>query len=443
MFIDEATIDVLGGHGGRGCVSWRREKYVPKGGPDGGNGGDGGDLIIIADENTDTLSDYASNKRFEAPRGQHGLGKGCRGKTGEDLFLHVPPGTMLTDVSDPENPRFIADLTTNGDQVVVSRGGRGGYGNAHFVSSVRQRPDFAELGEPGVRRDVHMELKLVADVGIIGYPNAGKSTLISAISSARPKIADYAFTTLIPNLGVVQVDDRRFVACDIPGLIEGASEGKGLGDTFLKHIERTGILLHMLDLTRALREGNVVDIDQLVADYRIIRKELEAYSPLLSTKREFVVLNKIDVLGDAVDSVVEDLRARGVPVFLAISAVAHKNTTKLTQQLLPAVLEERERRTREATVSPENVPLPVLRPQDDVRKMGAFRIEQSADTITVHGTRLEQFTRMTNFESVGGTGRFRDVAERIGLVRALLRIRPEGDERPVYIAGKRVDGQLS
>ena len=235
MFLDEATITAIGGNGGRGCVSWRREKYVPKGGPDGGNGGRGGNIYIIADENTDTLSDFASTKKFSAQKGRFGSGRNKNGKDGEDLFLKVPPGTTITDSSDNTE---VADLSTHGDQCLVASGGRGGFGNAHFKSSTRQRPDFAELGEPGEEREVQLELKLVADVGIIGFPSVGKSTLISVVSAAKPKIADYPFTTLVPNLGVVDVGERSFVVCDVPGLIEGDSEGKGLGDTFLKHIER-------------------------------------------------------------------------------------------------------------------------------------------------------------------------------------------------------------
>ncbi|MDD5075418.1 MAG: GTPase ObgE, partial [Candidatus Peribacteraceae bacterium] len=238
MFLDHATIDVTGGRGGHGCIGWRHEKFIPLGGPNGGDGGRGGNVILVTDANTDTLSDFAARKRFHAEEGGNGMIKDCHGKDGKDLILLVPHGTMIMDAG---SGSLIADLKNPGDRVTVARGGRGGFGNAHFKSAIRRKPDFAEKGEPGEHRNIKLELKLVADAGIIGYPSVGKSTLISVVSSARPKIAPYPFTTLIPNLGVVNVAGRRFILCDVPGLIEGASEGKGLGDQFLRHIERCGI----------------------------------------------------------------------------------------------------------------------------------------------------------------------------------------------------------
>ncbi|TSC79542.1 MAG: GTP-binding protein [Candidatus Peregrinibacteria bacterium Gr01-1014_25] len=442
MFLDEATITVTGGHGGHGCVSWRREKYVPKGGPDGGDGGRGADVVIIADENTDTLSDYASTKEFDAQRGDGGRGQKCRGKSGEDLLLTVPPGTLVHDVTGGTPGTVLADLAHHGDRVVVARGGRGGYGNAHFVSSVRQRPDFAELGEPGDHRVLHLELKLVADVGLVGYPNAGKSTLISVISSARPKIADYPFTTLVPNLGVAAVDDRRFVVCDVPGLIEGASKGKGLGHTFLRHIERTGIVVHMLDLARALREGGGIDVESLADDHRTIRRELESYSPILAAKKELVVLNKTDLAGGDVDGIVRDLGRHGVSVFRAISAATHAGTQELVRALLPIVLEERTRRDQPEEEA-DAAALPVLRPHIDDIRMGAYRIEETDDAIVIRGKRLEQMTIMTNFDSSGALSRFRDVLSRVGVLRAVSRLRQKRGGRPVYIGDIRVDAYLA
>ncbi|MDD5470046.1 MAG: GTPase ObgE, partial [Candidatus Peribacteraceae bacterium] len=335
MFLDQASIKVIGGSGGRGCVSWRREAFVPKGGPDGGNGGNGGNVYLIADSNTDTLSAYASKKVFKAEIGHFGMGKNCNGKGGEDLLLPVPPGTLIKDAA---TGAILADLPYPGDQVLIAGGGRGGYGNAHFKSSTRQRPDFAELGEPGEEKKIALELKLVADVGIIGLPSVGKSTLIAAISSARPKIADYPFTTLIPNLGVVSVDDRSYVVCDVPGLIGGASEGKGLGIQFLRHIERCGVLLHLLDVSRALGEGNVLDPQVLLADYKTIRAELEAYSPTLSQKQELVLLNKDDLVASHTEEAVTALKKAGVHVFMSISAAAHSGTEELKKKLLPLVL---------------------------------------------------------------------------------------------------------
>lgn len=449
MFLDHATIDVIAGAGGRGCVSWRREKYVPKGGPDGGDGGWGGDVIMVANDDTDTLSTFASRKKFEAPIGRFGSGSNKRGRDGEDLILPVPPGTIVTEILEDGTERVIADLSKDGEQMVVAKGGRGGYGNAHFVSSVRQRPDFAELGEPGERRKLRLELKLVADVGIIGFPSVGKSTLISVISAAKPKIADYPFTTLVPNLGVVHVGERSYVVADVPGLIEGASEGKGLGDAFLKHIERCGVLLHVLDVSRGIDltktgEDRQVDPTMLVRDYRAIRKELEAYSPLLAQKRELVILNKTDLVPDEVEVLIGDLKQEGIDIFTSISAATSQGTRELTQKLLPLVLEERERRVLEeaeaqAAADGETV---VLQPHLDDDRMIAYRIEQQPDgSVVIRGKRLEQFTVMTPFGHPGAQKRFRDVADRIGLLKSIKRLQlPPGT--PVSIGNVRVEEYL-
>lgn len=443
MFLDEATIDVRGGSGGKGIVAWRREKYVPMGGPSGGNGGVGGNVMLVANANTDTLSNFSSRKRFEAESGKPGGGNTKGGRDAEDLILYVPPGTTVSDVSG-QKPELLADLRHHGDTLVVAHGGRGGFGNEHFKSSTRQHPDFAELGEPGEQKNILLELKLVADVGIIGYPSVGKSTLISVISAARPKIAAYHFTTLIPNLGVVTVGDRGYTVCDVPGLIEGASEGKGLGDKFLKHIERCGVLLHVLDLSRALREGNEIDIDQLVEDYRMIRTELSLYSPTLDAKRELVVLNKIDLLGGDVKAIVAALKKKKITVFTSISAAARMGTDDLTKKLLPIVLEEREKRAkiREEEDEAEAKELPVIKPHLQSMRMGAYRIEHRDGRIQVSGKRLEQFTVMTNFESPGAVNRFRDVAERTGLLRAIKRTMKDYPDVPVFIGKIQVDQHL-
>ncbi len=407
MFLDEATITVVGGNGGRGCVSFRREKYVPLGGPNGGDGGRGGDIVILADRNTDTLSNFMSRKVFQAPKGEHGLGKNCNGKGGEDLILRVPPGTYI---KDGNSNMILADLMHDGDQIVIAHGGKGGFGNAHFTTSTRQAPDFAELGEPGEKKLITLELKLVADIGIIGFPSVGKSSLIAAVSSARPKIADYPFTTLVPNLGVVRVADREFVLCDVPGLIEGASEGKGLGDHFLKHIERCGVLIHLLDVSR----------DNLLEDYKTIRRELNAFSPSLSQKREIVVLNKADLVGNNVQVWIDQLAKEGITIQASISAATHFGTDDLMKLLLPIVLEERMKRHEEAHTPSEEIP--VITPDIASERMGAYRIETKPDgSFAIYGKRLEQFTQMTNFLKQGGLNRFRDVIERIGLKRALER----------------------
>lgn len=443
MFLDEAIITVHGGNGGDGAVSWRREKYVPKGGPDGGNGGMGGDVILQADINHDTLSDYVSRKRFEAEHGDRGSGKRKAGRDGVDLILKVPPGTIVTELIEDGTQEPLGELLSHGDQMLISRGGRGGFGNSHFKSATRQRPSFAELGEPGHQNHIKLELKLVADIGIIGYPSVGKSTLISVISAARPKIGDYPFTTLVPNLGVVTAADRAYVVCDVPGLIEGASEGKGLGDKFLRHIERCAVLLHVLDVSRAFSGGVVSgepNADLLVKDYKAIRKELEAYSPALAKKREIVTLNKTDLIGNIPMSLEEELGKSGIKIFLSISAATRYCTDELTKKLLPIVLDERENREQEPVEDHEKIP--VLKPHLDLSRMGAYRIDQLPDlSIVIHGSRLEQFTKMTNFDNEGAKLRFTDVLERIGLMKAIRRIRKE-EGLPVYIGSQRVDMYL-
>jgi len=431
MFLDEAITTVRGGVGGRGCVSYRKEKYVPKGGPDGGDGGKGGDIIIITDENTDTLSAFASTKKFEADKGRFGMGKNKNGKDGEDLVLKVAPGTVVSEFIEKKEIR-LADMTRDGEKFLVARGGRGGFGNTHFKSSTRQTPDFAELGEPGESKQLKLELKLVADVGIIGYPSVGKSTLISVVSAAKPKIADYPFTTLVPNLGVVNVDDRSFIVCDVPGLIEGASEGKGLGGQFLKHIERCGILLHMLDVSRALDDPR-----QLAEDYKAIRNELNTYSPTLAKKKELIILNKIDLTPDEIKKFEDALKDEDIELFTSISAATKNGTDDLMKKILPIVLEERGKRL-EITDDEE---MPVLKPHLTTEKMGAYHLETKPDGIYVTGKRLEQFTKMTDFSKEGGVRRLRDVIDRIGLKKALVKERGES-ELPVYIGEIRVDGYL-
>ncbi len=289
MFIDEAVIYVKGGDGGNGCVSFRREKYVPHGGPDGGQGGDGGDVIFNISDKIETLLDLASRVKYVAESGLHGKGSTKRGKDGKDLFIDLPKGTL---VKDKESGRVIKDMSTAGESVVIARGGRGGRGNKFFATATNQVPRQAEPGKPGEARWLCLELKLLADVGLIGMPNAGKSTLLSRLSAARPKIAEYAFTTLQPQLGVVSIEDhRRFVVADIPGLIEGAHSGTGLGDEFLRHIERTKLLVHLLDVS-PYAATNPVDA------YNIVRKELEQYNPLLAEKPEIVIANKMDLLDE-------------------------------------------------------------------------------------------------------------------------------------------------
>jgi len=283
MLVDEAKIKITAGRGGDGAISFRHEKYVDRGGPDGGDGGDGGDIIFQASNRTNTLTDFERLREYKAGNGQPGSKNRRHGKNGQDLILYVPVGTIIHDL---KNNSKVADLKKEGDKVVAVEGGKGGLGNVHFATATHQTPREAKPGEPGCEKDLYLVLKLIADVGLIGLPNAGKSTLISVVSNAKPKIASYPFTTLEPILGVVSYDGKSFVVADIPGLIEKASEGKGLGHKFLRHTERTKVLVHLIDSTS----------DNLEKDYKIIRNELEKFSPELSRKKEVIVLSKIDLI---------------------------------------------------------------------------------------------------------------------------------------------------
>jgi len=321
-FIDEVKIRVIAGDGGRGCVSFRREKFVPRGGPSGGNGGGGGDVIAVADPQLTTLLDLRYQKLYKAGRGQHGMGSDCHGHRGDDRIIKVPVGTIIRDATTGE---LIGDLQAAGERVIVATGGRGGKGNAHFVSSTHRSPRFAQPGEPGEERQLDIELRLLADVGIIGLPNAGKSTLISVISSVRPKIADYPFTTLVPNLGVVGYDDKSFVVADIPGLIEGAHQGRGLGHKFLRHVTRTSLLIHLID-------GSQIDPDDSLKDWRTVNEELALFDPALAQKPQIVVINKID-LAEAREharAFAKEIPERYRPLYL-ISAATTEGVQTLVQ----------------------------------------------------------------------------------------------------------------
>jgi GTP-binding protein len=292
MFIDETIIKLTAGGGGRGCVSFRREKFVPYGGPDGGDGGKGGDIFFLGDRGMNTLLDLHTMKHLRSQRGGHGMGKGMTGRGSDDVVLKVPLGTMLFDM---ENEEQLGDIMEHGQKLVIAKGGRGGMGNARFKSSTRQSPEHAQDGLPGEERAVRLELKVLADVGLVGFPSVGKSTLISTISNAKPKIAEYHFTTLNPQLGMVKWRDfSSYVVADLPGLIEGAHKGRGLGHRFLRHLERTRVLVHLIEVTR---EGEMLE-DRLrdpIDDYHAIRRELEAFNPRFTSLPEIVVLNKVDL----------------------------------------------------------------------------------------------------------------------------------------------------
>jgi GTP-binding protein len=323
-FFDEAFITVQSGDGGRGCVSFRREKFIPRGGPDGGDGGKGGDVIIKSSSHRRTLYPFRFKRQFKAPNGSHGQGKKKTGKNGGDLIIEIPPGTLITD---EETNEIVKDFTQPDETYIIAEGGRGGQGNTRFKTATHRAPRFAQPGEPGQFLKLKLELKLLADVGIIGLPNAGKSTLISAISSATPKIADYPFTTLTPTLGVVKAGwGEPFVVADIPGLIEGAHKGVGLGIRFLRHIERTRVLVHLIDIS-------TVDPQNPLAEYETINRELASYSSQLMEKPQIVVLNKIDLTGTneagrAFQAAVKDREV------LQISAVTRKGVDKLTSMMI-------------------------------------------------------------------------------------------------------------
>ncbi len=325
-FVDEATIEVRAGDGGNGCVSFRREKYIPFGGPDGGDGGDGGGIYLQADSSINTLVDFRHNRKFLAQRGGNGMGRNCTGKSGEDLVIKVPVGTI---VHEDDTEETIGELLRDGQQLLVARGGFHGLGNTRFKSSTNRAPRQSKPGTPGERRHLRLELKLLADVGLLGMPNAGKSTLIRAVSSARPKVADYPFTTLYPNLGVVSVSAHRsFVMADVPGLIQGAAQGAGLGIQFLKHLSRTRLLLHLVDMSPLADPSE---------DVRIIMNELTAFSPELAQRERWLVLNKIDLLPEQdreqrCREVVQALDWHG-PVF-EISALNRDGTDALVHAVM-------------------------------------------------------------------------------------------------------------
>lgn len=322
MFVDEAKIWVKAGDGGNGCLSFRREKYVPKGGPDGGDGGHGGSVYFLAADDVDTLLDFAGKHHWQAQDGQPGMGKNMHGANGKELVIKVPPGTLIYDA---DLDLLLKDLNKVGMKVCICRGGRGGRGNKAFATSTNQTPRQTEPGKPGQERNLRLELKLIADVGLVGMPNAGKSTLISRCSAARPKIADYPFTTLSPVLGIVELGGyRRFVMADIPGLIEGAHEGAGLGFEFLRHIERTRIIVHILDIMPA-------DGSDPAENYRKIRQELELYSKALAKKKEVIIVNKIDLNPES--KIVKELTKKLHKKIFAISAATGEGVKELSESM--------------------------------------------------------------------------------------------------------------
>ncbi len=401
MFVDEVQIHVKAGRGGDGAVSFRREKHVPRGGPDGGDGGHGGSILLIGDPNMTTLVDFRFKRSYKAPSGVHGAGNNKSGKSGEDIELRVPVGTQVRDAATGET---VADIVRPGQREVVAQGGRGGRGNAAFVSATHQVPRLAEKGEPPQERDLILELKLLADVGLIGFPNVGKSTLISHISAAKPKIADYPFTTLVPNLGVVSVEPgKSFVVADIPGLIEGASEGAGLGHQFLRHVERTRLLVHLVDVSgMTMRDP--------AEDFRIVNRELAAYSERLSALPQLVALNKADLPEAA--SIVPELRAQltaeGYDVFL-ISAVTGQGVQDLVYAISRALAE---------------LPVPVAPAEEKIVRYEApeedtWEVEQEGDDYVIRGKGIERLVAITDMNNEAAVRRLQRTLERMGIIREL------------------------
>lgn len=414
-FVDKVEVNIISGKGGDGHRSFRHERFIAKGGPDGGDGGDGGDVVLQASNNQNTLSSFRYQKKLKAEDGQPGGKSRKHGKRGQDLVIKVPVGTQVIDSSGV----VIADLIKDDQQEVIAYGGKGGFGNAHFVSSTRQAPDFAEKGEPSQNLSLFLELKLIADAGLVGMPNAGKSTLLSRISNARPEIADYPFTTLKPNLGVVEVDkDFSCLIADIPGLIEGASSGKGLGYEFLRHIERTKLVIHLIDAYS----------DDVVKTYKGIRKELAAYSEYLSQLPEIIVLNKIDGLSrtDQKERINRLKKAAPKTVkVMGISALSGENLDDLKYLVKDTLISIQKEQAQAETDEPD---LPVI---SITNKEGQWSVEKTDSGYIVRGPKIEQFAVRTDPNNPEAVARLLNIIRRMGIYHELNR-RGKSDDDLVY-----------
>ena len=415
MFYDHAKIFIKAGNGGNGSRHFRRERYVPRGGPDGGDGGRGGSVYMQASNNMNTLIDYRYRQQFKAGSGENGMRQKMHGAKGEDIVLEVPQGTT---VRNAETDELIADLLENGQRVMVARGGRGGLGNVHFATSTHQAPTEAQKGEPGEELWVKLELRLIADVGLVGYPNAGKSTLLSVVSAAQPKIADYPFTTLEPNLGVVAIgvpgsgDDYSFVMADIPGLIEGAAQGVGLGHEFLRHIERTRLLIHLVDGSTLEREP--------WEEFLAINNELREYDEQLAHRPQIAVMSKMDLqeARDRWPAFKAEAEDAGYPAF-AISATTHEGVDELKSyagRLLREIKQqEAERAAQAATEALSETSGPVLRPEP----VDAFTVTKEMGVYVVRGKRVERAVSMTDQQNEEGMNRLQTTMARMGVTKAL------------------------
>lgn len=407
MFVDKVVVNIKAGDGGAGYVSFRQEKFVDKGGPDGGDGGDGGDVVFVASRNQNTLAAFRFQKDIVAEPGKAGFKRKRHGKSGKDLEVQVPVGTTVISTGG----ELLADLAHDGDKAVIARGGEGGFGNAHFTSSTRQAPRIAEKGESGEELQATLELKMIADVGLVGLPNAGKSTLLGSISNARPEIANYPFTTLKPNLGVVDIDTKHsLLFADIPGLIEGASQGKGLGDEFLRHVERTAVLVHLVDIFN----------DEVAEAYTTVQSELQAYKIDMTKRPQLVVLSKVDGMDDEIiDDKLNQLRAvlPKKSVVMAISAQSKQGIRELLFAVNDLVVAQRKKRP----IKSEETQVPVLK----LSEAESWSVTKSEKGFLVKGRKIEKFAARTDFDNEQGVQRLRDIMKKMGIMHKL---RKEGIE---------------
>ena len=406
MFLDEVVVDFVSGRGGSGSATFHREKFVPYGGPNGADGGRGGDIVLIADRGKRTLYDFKLTRKYKAEDGESARGNKT-GRNGVDTEVRVPVGTLVTD---DETGELLADLSADGLRFVIAKGGKGGFGNVHYASSVRQAPTISQNGAPEESLRARLELKLLADVGLVGLPNAGKSTLISQISAAKPKISDYPFTTIVPNLGVVSIGDETFVVADMPGLIEGASDGHGLGHQFLKHVERTRVLVHVVD-------GFPIDGTDPVENYELVERELEKYSEHVFARRRIIALNKIDVLPpDNLQALLRRFESFGRALF-PISAATGEGVEPMLFEVL-AILNEK----------PETPNIPVLLPAHRAEDPEAWDVVETGDGFRVVGKRIERLVAMTKLENDEGLRYLHRRLQRIGVIERLRKAgAEEGD----------------